>query len=302
MKGSDKKGGFFMDRVLALVASPRRLGNSELMAKEINRHLPGPHRLQLVRLPDMDIRPCRACYSCLYDERTCSQKDDFPRILEAILGADALILAAPAYLLGANASLKRFVDRGLSLHQHFPELWGTPAVAVTVAGIPGMEGYTKLCLESAARLMGLELKASEVVYGALPGEVFLDEGNRRVARDLAAALLGPPPPWRSLPWRCPACGGDTFRFLGPDRVRCMTCSSPGRAEVNEGQITFAVSPPEDHFFLTVEGALHHGEWLRQMKERFRAKKQELKAICLPYLHDGEWLESSRKSAAGHSDS
>jgi hypothetical protein len=33
-----------------------------------------------------------------------------------------------------------------------------------------------------------------------------------------------------------------------------------------------------------------------MKERFQAKKQELKAICLPYLHDGEWLES--KGAQG----
>jgi len=280
-----------MNRILALVASPRRLGNSELMAKEISRNLSQPHRLQLVRLPDMDIRPCRACYTCLYDEHTCSQDDDFPRILEAILKADAFILAAPAYLLAANASLKRFLDRGLSLHHHFRELWGKPAIAVTVAGIPGMEGYTKLCLESAARLMGLELKASEVVYGALPGEVFLDEGNRQVARDLAVALFGPPPPWRSLPWRCPACGGDTFRFLGPDRVRCMTCSSPGRVEVKEGQITFAVEPPEDHFFLTVEGAVRHGEWLRQMKERFQAKKQELKAICLPYLHDGEWLES-----------
>lgn len=280
-----------MKRVLALVGSPRRLGNSELMAKEISRHLSEPHRLQLVRLPDMDIRPCRACYTCLYDRRTCSQDDDFPRILEAILNADALILAVPTYLLAANASLKRFLDRGLSFNHHMQRLWGKPAVAVTIAGIPGMEGYTKLCLESAARLMGLELKASEVAYGALPGEVFLTEVNRQVAKDLAAALFGASPDWSKLPWRCPACGGDTFRFLGPDRIRCMTCSSPGMVDVKEGKITFAVEVPEDHFFLTVEGAVRHGEWLRQMKERFQEKKQELKAICLAYLHEGDWLES-----------
>ena len=46
--------------VLALLGSPRRLGNSELMAKEISRQIPEPHRLKLVRLPEMDIRPCRA--------------------------------------------------------------------------------------------------------------------------------------------------------------------------------------------------------------------------------------------------
>ena len=288
-----------MKRVLALVGSPRRLGNSELMAKEISRQLPEPHRLELVRLPDMDIRPCRACYTCLYDERACSQDDDFPRILDALLQADALILSVPAYLLAANASLKRFLDRGLSFHRHFARLWGKPAVAVTIAGIPGMEGYTKLCLESAARLMGLELKASEVVYGALPGEVFLTEANFQVAKELARALVGPPPEWRSAPWRCSACGGDTFRFLGPDQVRCMTCSSPGKVAVKEGQVTFAVEAAEDHFFLTVEGAVRHGKWLRQMKERFREKRQELKAICLPYLHDGEWLESKSARGASH---
>jgi multimeric flavodoxin WrbA len=42
--------------ILALVGSPRRLGNSELMAKEISRRIPDPHRLKLVRLPEMDIR------------------------------------------------------------------------------------------------------------------------------------------------------------------------------------------------------------------------------------------------------
>jgi multimeric flavodoxin WrbA len=287
-----------MKRVLALVGSPRRLGNSELMAKEISRQLSEPHRLQLVRLPDMDIRPCRACYTCLYDERACSQDDDFPRILDAVLEADALILSVPVYLLAANASLKRFLDRGLSFYRHFERLWAKPAVAVTIAGIPGMEGYTKLCVDSAARLMGLELRASEVVYGALPGEVFLAEANLRVAKELAGALFGPSPGWRSVPWRCSACGGDTFRFLGPDRVRCMTCSSPGRVAMKEGQATFAVEAPQDHFFLTLEGAIRHGEWLRQMKERFREKRQELKAVCLPYLHDGEWLESESAHGGG----
>ena len=82
--------------ILALVGSPRRLGNSELMAKEISRHISEPHRLKLVRLPEMDIRPCRACYSCLFDEKTCPQGDDFPQILNALVQADGLILAVVA--------------------------------------------------------------------------------------------------------------------------------------------------------------------------------------------------------------
>lgn len=280
--------------VLALLGSPRRLGNSELMAKEISRHIAEPHRLKLVRLPEMDIRPCRACYTCLFDEHTCPQGDDFSRILEALLQADGLILAVPVYLFAANASLKQFLDRGLSFYGHFEQLWGKPAVAVAIAGIPGMEGYTKLCLDSAIRLMGAQPKGSEVVYGALPGEVFMNQENVQTAERLAKALFAPPPDWQKEPYRCQACGGDTFRFLGSEQVRCMTCSSPGKIEVTDGQISFAVDPHEDHFFLSLEGARRHLHWLQGMKKRFLAQKKELKAICLDYLHEGEWLEPRQK--------
>jgi multimeric flavodoxin WrbA len=278
-------------KVLALLGSPRKLGNSELIAKEISRHIPQPHRLQLIRLPQMDLRPCRACYTCLFD--TCPQQDDLSGILRALIASDGLIFVAPTYFLSANASIKQLVDRGLSFYAHLQELWGKPAVAVAVAGIPGMEGYTKLCLESAIRVMGAKLKASRVVYGALPGEVFMNDKNRQVAKTLASALFGPTPDWQRVPWRCPACGGDTFRFLGPDEIRCMTCSSHGKVLSSDGQVAFAVDPPEDHFFLTLNGARRHLDWLRGMKQRFLEKKKELKAISLDYLHEGEWLEGRK---------
>ncbi len=284
-----------MQKVLALVGSPRKLGNSELIAKQISRHIPEPHRLLLIRLPQMDIRPCLACYTCLFD--TCPQQDDFSGIVEALLESDALILVAPTYFLSANASLKKLMDRGLSFYPHFQRLWDKPAVAVAVAGIPGMEGYTKLCLESAVRLMGGQLKASEVLYGALPGEVFMNHENLRVVKTLAGALFGPAPDWQATPWRCPACGGDTFRFLASNQVRCMTCSSPGKVQISDGSITFAVDPPEDHFFLTLEGARRHLEWLRGMKQRFLEKKRELKNICLDYRNEGEWLQSRQDEKA-----
>jgi multimeric flavodoxin WrbA len=282
-------------KIVALIGSPRKLGNSELMAKEISRHIAASHTLQLIRLPAMDIRPCRACYTCLFDEKGCPQEDDFSQILAAILEADGLIVSAPTYFLSANASLKVLLDRGLALYAHYDRLWGKPSVAVAVAGIPGMEGFTKLCLESALRAMGTRLKASGVVYGALPGEVFMNEENRQVAKAFAAALFDPTPDWQSVPWRCDACGGDTFRFLGPDQVRCMTCSSPGQVLIDEGRLTLSVKAPEDHFFLTLEGAHRHRHWLQGMKKRFLEKKDALKTICLDYREDGDWLKSRQKS-------
>lgn len=119
----------------------------------------------------------------------------------------------------------------------------------------------------------------------------MNHNNRRVAKTLAKALFGPAPDWQAKPWHCPACGGDTFRFISMDQVRCMTCSSPGRVQTSEAGISFAVHPPEDHFFLTLEGAYRHLDWLRGMKQRFLEKKRELKAICLEYRDEGNWLQS-----------
>ena len=280
--------------ILALLGSPRRLGNCELMAKEISRRIAQPHRLKLVRLPEMNIRPCRACYTCLFDEHTCPQKDDFPQILQAMLQADGVILAAPTYMLAANASLKRFLDRGLSLFGRFEELWGKPAVAVGIAGIPGMEGYTKLCLDTTLRLIGAQPKGSEVAYGALPGEIFMKQENFQTADKLAKALFSPPADGQRESWLCQACGGDTFRFLGAEQVRCMTCSSPGEILTTDGQISFSMNAHEDHFFLSLEGARRHVQWLQQMKQKFLEKKKDLKPICLDYLHEGEWLEPRSK--------
>ena len=292
-KTIDQRKPFVMN-ILALLGSPRRLGNCELMAKEISRRIDQPHRLKLVRLPEMNIRPCRACYTCLFDEHTCPQKDDFPKIFQAMLHADGLIFVAPTYMLAANASLKRFLDRGLSLYGRFEELWGKPAVAVAIAGIPGMEGYTKLCLDTSMRLIGAQSKGSEVIYGALPGEIFMKQENFQTAERLAKALFTLPGEEQRQSWLCQACGGDTFRFFGAEQVRCMTCSSPGKVRVVDGQISFSMDPPEDHFFLTLEGAQQHLLWLQGMKERFLEQKEDLKAICLDYLHDGEWLEPGQK--------
>ena len=70
----------------------------------------------MVRLPELDIRPCRACYQCLFEQMKCPQEDDFLSVLSLLAEADAYVVAAPVYLLSANSSLKAFMDRGLQFY------------------------------------------------------------------------------------------------------------------------------------------------------------------------------------------
>ncbi|MGZ8474335.1 MAG: flavodoxin family protein, partial [Candidatus Deferrimicrobiaceae bacterium] len=117
-----------MMNLLGIIGSPRKMGNCELMVKEITAAVPGSPKLRMVRLVEKDIRPCKACYRCLTGE--CPHQDDSSGVLRAIMDADAVIVAAPAYFRGTHSCLQQFLDRGLQAYRHVDALYGKPAVAV----------------------------------------------------------------------------------------------------------------------------------------------------------------------------
>lgn len=276
-----------MKKILGIIGSPRKLGNCEIMVKEIGRQIKTPHELRLLRLAEFNLLPCRGCYACLFKEERCIQQDDFQGVLDAILEADALIVAAPAYFLGANASLKRLLDRGLAFYAHIDKLWGKPAVGIAVAGIPGKEGHTLLGIQNFLKMTLTEIKHTRICYGALPGEIFLNQQNTQAAADLAAALFAPTPGKKGP--ACPLCGGDTFRFLGEDRVVCQLCSNSGTFHMEAFGPVFRIHKSGHELFLSKREALHHKDWLLQMKARYLEQKEKLKEITLAYRKPEEWI-------------
>jgi multimeric flavodoxin WrbA len=280
-----------MKKVLGILGSPRKLGNCEIMTKEISRNINVPHELNLLRLSDFKVLPCRGCYRCLFDENGCPQEDDFYTILNAIVDADALILTAPTYFLGPNGCLKLFIDRGLAFLAHAEMLWGKPSVGVGIAGIEGKEGYTLLGIESFLKLMLTEVKRCKMVYGALPGEVFLNTDNQSTAAELATALYGPT--GEKKPSGCPLCGGTTFHFMENDEVRCMLCSNTGTLTLETGRPAFHIPKSDHELFLSKEGVLRHREWLKGMKNRFVEQKENLRGITRGYRNEGTWVKPEK---------
>ena len=78
-----------MKKILGIVGSPRKLGNCEIMVKEISRHISTQHELSLLRLTEFNVLPCRGCYHCLFKSKNCILEDDFNSILNNITNADA---------------------------------------------------------------------------------------------------------------------------------------------------------------------------------------------------------------------
>jgi len=275
-----------MKRILGIIGSPRKLGNCEVLTKEICRQVPEEHELRLLRLQDFDIGACSGCYRCLYGGK-CVLADDLETVLEAMCEADAYIVAVPAYFLAANSSLKRLMDRGLSLYGVKERLWGKPSIAVAVAGIEGKEGSTLLAVQGFLKCLLSDIKASAVFYAALPGEVLFDAGKLATAGDLGSALFGEAMAGGGP--GCPLCGGDSFRFLGGGKVRCMLCGNDGTYRMEGESPVFDIRRSGHDLFLDREEALRRENWLRGMKDRFIAELPRVKEVRDRYK-GGDWIK------------
>lgn len=125
-------------RAIALLGSPRKLGNSDILAEEV---LNGARSVGLsgekVYLDDHHIRPIAevADNTCQRDDPRAD--DDFPAVMDRFLAADLVVLATPVYWAGVSGQLKCFFDRLSSYFNREPyaqRFTGKGYVAVTTFG------------------------------------------------------------------------------------------------------------------------------------------------------------------------
>lgn len=100
-------------KVVALHASPRRGGNSELLAAAcLEGAAAAGHTVELVHLPDQVRAHLGDCRACRGADGRCRIDDGYEAmLLERVLPADALLYATPLWWYGAAGYLKTFVDR-----------------------------------------------------------------------------------------------------------------------------------------------------------------------------------------------
>jgi multimeric flavodoxin WrbA len=99
--------------LLCLLGSPRRGGNSDLLAAEVCAGFESAGgSVQTVALSELDVRPCTGCNGCVNDRpETCVIDDDMTDIYAHMLAADALLWATPVYSWAPSAQMKIVLDR-----------------------------------------------------------------------------------------------------------------------------------------------------------------------------------------------
>ncbi|MFZ5631473.1 MAG: flavodoxin family protein [Bacillota bacterium] len=277
-----------MKKVLGLVVSERKLGNSELILKEIMAGVPDPCVRELIRLTELEIKPCRGCYRCLRNEAGCNIKDDFDFVINKIKEADALIIGLPVYFLGPHASFKILIDRVMGLGHYAEKTRGKPCVVVMSFGIPGWEGYTRTAALSLPRFLQMKVVDCWQVNAALPGESMLTSSNKEYARKIGLNLFTQQE-YEKGPYECPHCGSDLFRLLPEGTIECPLCALKG--SVGAGNIPLfpgtgrgRFSPEEIRKHFGLDG------WLTGMKDKFQVEKAKLQETQKTYKEMDWWIK------------
>jgi NAD(P)H-dependent FMN reductase len=101
-----------MMRVLALVGSPRKRGNTDTMADEVLRGAgDAGAETSKITLDDCHIRPIGEVGDSSREREDPRQDDDFPALLEQFLHSHIVVWSTPVYWLGPSAQMKCFLDR-----------------------------------------------------------------------------------------------------------------------------------------------------------------------------------------------
>lgn len=186
-------------KVLVFCGSPRKKGNSTLLAKEVVNGLKeGGAGVESFYLHEMDIKPCRACDACRKKgQKKCVFKDDMAPLYAKLPEADGIVIATPVYWFSVPAQTKLFMDRWYAMGGEggYPFKGKKFGVVLTYADAdPFSSGAVNALrtFQDAVRFVGADMVG--MVYGSAwkAGEIKknkdLFKKAHQLGKDLAAAI------------------------------------------------------------------------------------------------------------------
>jgi len=266
-------------RVLGLVASPRRVGNSEIIIQEMLNILPETWGKEVIRLNNLQIERCKACYACLPHDKSCVINDDLNFLLDRIRAADKVIIVSPVYALGQQTTLKLINDRMICIQNKAGHYFtGKQCVIVIPHTVEGWEGYAREATMHFARFFGLNITGTAVMRASLPSDI-TEVSMLGKIRELTLSLIDN----STVNFDdiekiyCPDCSSSFLQLFHKGRWRCVICGSTGDLKVSEGNYNITWDIPEHRRF-TLKGIQEHGQRLSKLKEEFAQRKKEQVAV------------------------
>lgn len=99
-------------KVLALIGSPRKGGNTDILVDQILNGCHGQgHTTEKLYLYDYDISACVDCRRCKGNGHRCVLTDGMQKIYPKMESAEVLIFGTPIYWYGPTGKMKLLIDR-----------------------------------------------------------------------------------------------------------------------------------------------------------------------------------------------
>jgi multimeric flavodoxin WrbA len=162
-------------RVLGIVGSPRKNGNTEILMKEaLNKVTEAGGETEMFLLSEKQVSPCDACGTC-FEVGSCVVQDDMQELYEMLERADAVIFGSPVYFGSVSAQMKAVMDRMFALLRNRAlkdKVAGGLVVTRRVGAIQARSLLYAFCIAQ-----GMVVAGGAIGYGREPGDVLTGVGG-----------------------------------------------------------------------------------------------------------------------------
>lgn len=261
-------------KLLSLIASRRRKGNSALVARLIEKYAP-EYEITVYSefLDDYNIVECDGCMRCVFRDIKCHLKDDFYKLIDRISEADMFVLIAPTYVFSIPGNLKSFLDRFLLFLSYYRRNYGKNGATVGIASLGDWEHLQLPFLNTLMLSLGFSVVDSFMLYGAGPGEILLDNSIEKKVGDMIHKLLnGIDIKDLLLSRECPVCHSRVFE-CEEGKFRCPFCRT--RAVKKGDNYLFEYESIKNHRFTKDNIEEHFNGWILKTENTFRKNIREI---------------------------
>jgi len=181
-------------KVLVLLGSPRKKGNSTILAQEIAKGAESVGAVvETLYINGMDIKACQACWTCQEEgSKGCPIDDDMQTIYPKLIEADSWVIASPVHWFNMSTQTKLWLDRCFAL-QRYGENPFRKKIGIAMS-FGDTDPFTSGCInairsfQDSFRYVGA--KIAGIVYGSAlnAGDISRNTGLLKTARELGKKL------------------------------------------------------------------------------------------------------------------
>ncbi len=249
--------------------------------------------IEMIDTINLKINRCIGCGYCSRllengkDQIRCVQKDDYEALANKVLAADAIIVAAPVYVLAPVGQLKDFIDRFGPAHDKAymlfenelrkdtggnelnPDCLKRHLVSYISVGGATTDHWVSFGLSQLNLFgMSMNMKVVDQINAHATWKPEIGEKTAADARKMGRRIVEAFPKknseitWESEPGVCPVCHCNEMTLNGTDTVCCPVCGIYGTLKLNGHKLTVEFSEEEiNRSRLRLSGVLEHQEEL-----------------------------------------